>query len=1142
MKWLTLFKKSTRTGFSAGLLLGSMVAYSAVEISNVPLQTGSSVPPNIMFILDDSGSMHFELMPDSIMFSDKRYIFPRANEVYGGNDYSNYVPTVEDGQAYNAFARSFQNNTMYYNPAITYSPWVRADGTLFPNANPQCAWHNPMNTGTCPGNTKSTSTNALARNLTVTNGRYNFNRWYACNSSGSCSYDTQDKDYWPATYFFHNSGSVWNWNNYTKVEIRSSQATYSGHGRVSRTDCANGVCTYQQEIQNFANWYTYYRSRILASRAGIGKAFVNQSEKMRVGFGALNKGSTSIDGVSSSVIVRGVREFSGTNKANFYADLYDRTIPNSGTPLRSALVAAGEYFSRKDSKGPWGLNPGSGNEATLDHITCRQSFTILMTDGYWSQETLSNIGNQDGTNGVLHTRPAGEVGDNYQYIAKAPFSDGASNTLADVAMKYWKTDLRPDLDNRVPTSTINPAFWQHMVTFGVGLGVLGSVDPVTAFAAINSGASVNWPTPPFNSDSSPAKLDDLLHAAVNSRGGYFTADNPDDFATRLERTLTAILDRVASASNLAGTTTSTQADNFVFQGSFNSGEWSGSLQSFNINNPTTPVWSANFPTWNSRNIVFGKKDGTAALFTPANVTADNNALSGKTNLINYLRGDQSRESGDNAEFRRRTSLMGDIANSSPLYVAGPVNRNFQRYNWDGASSYRQFLTDNANRQPVVYVGANDGMLHAFNGSSGMELMAYVPAYMLTEAAKLTDYSKIDYEHRYFVDGSPVAFDAYVGGSWKTLLVGSLGRGGDSLFVIDVTAPGQLSSNGVNQVLWDKRFPELGQSTSRPVITRLNNGKWAIVTGYGYNNSSNKAGLLVIDLETGSVLRKLEAGNQTANGSGQIEGWDANGDGNTDWFFAGDLMGNIWKFDLSSSSVADWKVAYSGQPLFTARDAANKVQPITGGITLSSEPETGYLWINFGTGKMLSEQDPLTSAQNTWYGIRNGVAISGRAQLQQRKIVAEQDGSRVIELGAPNDMVTKRGWYIDLGEQRERIVNRPQLIGNTVVINTITPSDSECNPAGSGWVMAVSPYTGSRLKYNFFDRNRDGQIDAADLITVTGENNPVPVSAIRFDGMPSEPVFFEDRMVVGLADTRIANVEVDLNVLRGRVSWRELLNQ
>ncbi|MDX1538981.1 pilus assembly protein [Arsukibacterium sp.] len=1144
MKRLRSKMLPAKFAFVASLLFGSAVAHAAIEIAQTPLQTGSSVPPNIMFLIDDSGSMHFELLPDEAILSEARYIFPRADDVYGPSDYNNRVPTVQDGQPYNAFARSAQMNKSYYDPSVTYKPWVNADGAPFPNAAPSCALHNPMNTGTCP----SGAVNSIGRNLTVTNSNYNGSRWVRCTSStGGCTVENSDttRNFWPAAYFYHNGGDNWVWANYTKVEIKPAVASYSGHGRTSRTDCTAGVCTYSQEIQNFANWYTYHRSRILTSRAGIGRAFVGQSEKMRVGFGALNKGNSTVDGESNTkVIVRGVREFKDAAKSNFFSDLYNRDIPAAGTPLITALNAAGEYYARTDSRGPWGVNPGSGSEAPVDHISCRQSFTILMTDGYWSDgDTVSGVNNQDGNAGSTILRPEGDTGADYTYAPVAPFSDSYSTTLADVAMKYWKADLRTDLDNRVPTSTINPAFWQHMVTFGVGLGVIGNEEPDEAFAAINSGATISWASPfaGTTAQKNRAKIDDLLHASVNGRGGFFTADKPDEFALKLERTLTAIIDRVASASNLAGTTTSMQADDFVYQGSFNSGEWSGSLKSFNIDDVNTPVWESNFPAWSSRKILFGNTSGLAAEFTPTNVNSDGNALSGNTNLINYLRGDQTLEVGETAQFRRRVSLLGDIANSSPLYVAAPVNRNYQRYNWDGASSYQTFLTSNAERDPVVYVGANDGMLHAFDGTNGTEIMAYIPRQILTEEADLESFADPEYQHKYYVDGSSVVFDAYIDSAWRSILVGSLGRGGDSLFAIDVTAPGTLATDtAVDKVRWDKRFPELGITTNKPVVARLNNGKWVVVAGYGYNNSTNKAGLLVIDLANGEVLKRIETTSGSPNGLGQVEGWDATGDGNTDWFFAGDIMGNIWKFDLSSATTSDWGVAYGGQPLFTATDAVGEAQAITGGISLSAQPETGHLWIFFGTGKMLSSEDPLLSDPNSWYGIRDGLVISGRADLKPRDIIAQEDNARVIEPGAPYDMLGLRGWYIDLGDARERIVNRPQLVGNSLVINTITPGDNDCNPQGSGWVMSVSPYTGSRLSYLFYDRNNDGVVDSEDGLLVDDE--VVPVTGIRFDGMPSEPVFFEDKMVVGLADTRIANVTVAPGVLRGRVSWRELTNQ
>ncbi len=184
-------------------------------------------------------------------------------------------------------------------------------------------------------------------------------------------------------------------------------------------------------------------------------------------------------------------------------------------------------------------------------------------------------------------------------------------------MYYWKRDLRTDLDNLVPTSPINPAFWQHMVTFGVGLGVEGTISSSTAFNAIGASSAISWPDPLA---TQPAKIDDLLHAAVNSRGGFFSAADPDTFATGLSNTLSAIIARVASGSNLAGTTTSLQAEQSVYQGRFNSGDWSGDLVNYNIEDTTSYVWSAaeEMPDWDDRAIYFGKTETTADLFVWAN--------------------------------------------------------------------------------------------------------------------------------------------------------------------------------------------------------------------------------------------------------------------------------------------------------------------------------------------------------------------------------------------------------------------------------------------------------------------------------------------------------------------------------------------
>lgn len=1139
----------------ASLGLGISVAEASVAISNMPLQTGSAVEPNILFILDDSGSMMWETMPDELTThfgttltgTNARYtmwMFPRVAGLFGADDYNNTrVVRFTGGTA--AHFRSPHNNTVYYNPAFTYQPWSNPDGTLMAASSPTAAPHHPL---------KSLG----SRNLTVENTQTA--RWV--NEDGT--HTSESISFYPAVYYHYNgSGDLWDEASYERVEIKPENAPFSGHGREvvdangnrNRTDCAMAnACTYAEEIQNFANWYTYHRNRLFASRGGIGRAFAAQSENMRVGYGTINTGESTIDGVSTRTVVRGVRRFTGADRDAFFHELYNRAVPPQGTPLRNALDGAGQYFSRTDSRGPWGLNPGFGTEPSIEHLTCRQSFSILMSDGYWNGPTPSGIGNQDNSNGPEHKRP---VGDPFQYTPKAPFSDGYSDTLADVAMKYWKNDLRPDLENRVPTpnDSINPAFWQHMVTYTVGLGVQGSIDPKTAFDAISTGASISWPNPAAPG-ALAAKIDDMLHAAVNSRGGFFSANDPETFARELTRTLNQIVERVGSASNLAGTTTSLETDQMVFQGRFQSGDWSGDLWGFDADNiGSEPKWKVseqlNARDWSGRNIQFF--DGnTQKAFTWANLTSTQQGWLQSEALLNFIRGDRSKEARENDpayKFRNRSSILGDIAHSSPVYVAEPENRFYDRFQWDELSGYRTFVQNNRNRTPVVFVGSNSGMLHAFSAETGAELFAYIPSMLLPKLAQLAD---PDYLHEYFVDGNANVADVYIGGQWRSVLVGSLGRGGNMLFALDVTNP------AAPEVMWEFTHNELGTVVGKPVIGRLKNGDWAVITGNGYNSNSHKAGLFLIDIQDGSLIRYIDTavgqnsldseGRTLSNGLSQVETWDDDNDGNINYVFAGDYQGNLWKFDLNHSNTGNWRSYYrtgsTPLPLFSARNAEGQRQSIIGGISVAADPETGKRWVFFGTGSYLSNDDPASTDVQTWYGLIDGERIASRGELSERKITQEALVSgRMARSIEEADTVSNKGWFIDLmvGGQKngERIVNQPKIIGRALVVNTIIPDTDICNPGGSGYVMAIDPFKGGRLARNFFDVNQDGSVDDGDMMsTIEGE---VPVSGVGFTSMPGEPLFMGDEMVVGLTDTSIESMLTSSGVRRGRVSWREMTN-
>ncbi|CAM3732160.1 pilus assembly protein [Rheinheimera salexigens] len=1068
--------------FAVSMLFAASSAHAAVELSSLPLQTGGTVPPNVMFIIDDSGSMGWEYMPDSISNRDGSGKSEFCIEYKKKGDCKDEEEYYDGKKVTYKWYYSSKVNGVFYDPAVTYKVPTKSDGAT--------SWGKAdFNAAFVDGFVNRGSKRDLA-----TNFRH------------------RDKRFYGAFYYQYN------------------ETNKDCNGKDDDNDCYDFVSVVEQseeKQQNFANWYSYYRDRMMASKSAISTAFHQQSNLLRVGYGSINKTGS----------YKGVAAFNGGARTGFFDWLFNVNA-SGNTPLRHALNEAGKYYQTNQ---PWYTDPSDTGSGQL---TCRQSFSILMTDGYWNSSQASTSAareNNDGTDGNTYSNDSGE---SYKYVAADPFKDSYSNTLADVAMYYWKNDLMPSLENNVPSvKDTSPAFWQHMRVFGISFGLEGSVDPVEAFSAITSPKDLKWPNP---GSSGPAKIDDLLHASVNSRGGFFSAKNPQEFANKLSETLKNINAGVASASNLAGTTTSTQADNYVYQASYNGKDWSGTLTGYDINNPTVGLWTANFPTWNSRKILFSGATGVKDL-TWSNLNPAEQLVLKSENLVNYLRGERVNEAPATANFRSRSSVLGDIANASPFFVAEPINRNFGRHNWAGADKYNSFIASHKNRDSRLYVGANDGFLHAFDASNGTETFAYMPKAMLLPSTNLVSYADPYYEHKYFVDGSPVAADVYVSGEWKTILVGSQGRGGNSLFAFDVTNPDTTMTK--EKVLWDKSFSQLGVITTKPTITRLNNGKWAVVVGYGYNNITNGSGLLVLDIEDGTEIANIvipSTVDPDAHGLGQVEGWDADRDGTTDWFFAGDLLGNIWKFDLSSKTAAEWKVAYSGFPLFKAKNAANQEQPITGGLTLSSEPKTGQLWVFFGTGKMLTPSDVNNTEVQSWYGIKDVTGITDRTKLKKREMqnvmYTDASGSRparTVSEATANDMDGKLGWYMDLIDSKERIVTRPVQAGNNLVVSTAIPSGDDCKPAGDGYVMSIDPFKGARLKYHFFDLSKDSEFDGKDGID-SGETK-LAASGVKFDGTPSEPVLYEDKMAIGLATANIAVEGYNGGVRRGRVSWRELTN-
>lgn len=1130
--------------FSLSLTLGVSVAKAAVDIAEAPLQTGSAVAPNIYFILDDSGSMQWEVMPDDYVIvngTTQGYLFPIQSKMYSGlNHFDERIPTFADDNIHNVIKRSSEVNKVFYNPAASYEPWKNWDNTSF-----NAAIASPTNASWDPYNSAVGTIDLTAKQK--------FNRWYSSTSNlNSRSTSNSELEYWPITFYvYKGSGSALQIKNYNGYQIRGTKAYTKDMGSTvgwtqkttnfvwNITEKVNGeevtrtiTNSISEQTQHFANWFTYYRSRILAARAGTSQAFADIGEGFRVGFKTLASDSNKtlkIPLPSLADIEKGT--FSGSNKQNWFKKLFEVPMNNS-TPLRNALKWVGDEYSSDASSGPWG--PGNNNS----QISCRQSFAILTTDGYYNGPS-PGIGNIDKSIGPLHVHPSGDVDKNAQYKPEEPFTDNYSNTLADVAMKYWMNDLRNDLDNNVPVARTskNSAFWQHMVTHGASIGVKGTKDP-------RSDEPGNWRDPQAGNGE---KIDDLWHATINGRGEFIAANDPIEFSKAIKDILKAIQDVTATSSNLAGSTTSLETESGLFQGSFSSGDWSGDLISVDTNNNFSETWSAanklNSRDYTTRAIYFGTSATSASAFTGPNVA--NNVLT--DDQVNYLRGDRSKERKNNGVFRNRTSVLGDIAHSTPLLVEGIVNRNYQLYSW--GTGYEKFRRDMFNRASTVYVGANDGMLHAFDAKTGAERFAYIPGAAMSKIGSLTD---PDYLHTYYVDGSPVIADIQDNsGNWKSILIGTMGRGGNSIFALDVTNPTMFNQSNM---LWEKSYAALGTTTSRPLITRLKSGKWVAIIGYGYNNTkASQGGLLVLDINNnGQILWQIDlpASAGSDNGLGQVEGWDADADGNLDWVFAGDLHGNIWKFDLSVASPQTNGIAYGGKPLFTAKSASGAKQSVTGGVSLAREPGTGQLWVYFGTGRLLSNADTINTDQQSWYGIKDGSQIVDRqSQLKKRdmsNVVANANVSaRVIEDATNSDLITKRGWVIDLLDTRERIVQKPQVrsvnLGSSrasgLIVASTVPTSDFCSPSSDGWVMAIDPFTGGRLKVPYFDLSKDKKFDDDDSVKDPVTSEDVVPSGVKFTGMQGDILIVEEE---GYVDT-LKSIGLNTGAIAGRVSWREMSN-
>ena len=753
-----------------------------------------------------------------------------------------------------------------------------------------------------------------------------------------------------------------------------------------------------------------------------------------------------------------------------------------------------------------------------------------------------------------------------------------------------------------------------------------------------------------NSNGTPdsaAEWDVLLEDGTPGSDGipdnYFLVSNPLGQERALNAAFLKIL-KDSSASAVATNSSSLNTGSRIYQGRFSSTSWSGQLLSFRLNSANgtilsaatpPPGWDANdqpYPEWDAGQKINAQLPDDRLILTMGGAGsganfAYGNLSSGQQDALNqdaysnldkcgpervaYLRGDDTNTGSGTFtcslgnpttpstifRFRHRdVSMLGDIINSNPVFV-GPPSAGYADADHPGYSAFHASFKD---RKPVVYVGANDGMLHGIDTSvntvtnvptadAGKEVLAYVPSMVYGNLSQLTD-SKYTASgnHRYFVDSSPMVADVCTANCttsasavWKTLLVSGLGAGGKGFFALNITNPDVSAQNSAttplfslgnaaNIVQWEfKSDVDLGytfnnspsklNNNQAKQIAKFENGRWGVVLGNGYNSIDGKAVLYVLFVNgpTGSggawqgggvdyVKIVADAPVGKDNGMSVPVPFDSDGDGLVDTVYAGDLKGNMWKFDLSSSSAASWT---SASLVFVAKDASNNRQPIINAPEVTLHPTSGTM-VLFGTGKFLEPSDSSSTAVQTFYGIwDNGSTVGGRSVLTPQTI--STDGNyRIITPGCgasplPACPSPSQGWYSDLPSSGERTTGSSKLVSGNIFFNTFIPSVSPCEFGGTGWLMSMNYLTGSMPTYGVFDSNQDGKIDSLDTL-VSGTQVGAALGGTTLIKGSTSTLINGSAGTTGVGVSSTTDGKTPTTLLNfgagsgGRITWREII--
>ena len=1019
-----------------GLLIG--VAAQATDVAELPLKTSVLAKPNVIFALDDSGSMDAEVMIDgnfqgwfygsadsktfdplaaprtgAVSANDAAmfYLFPNGtgtgNRVYGdpgssANSGYGIPPTPEL-----AWTRSPSYNTLYYDTQRTYTPWAPAyvggASRTYANANPSAAQSHPALGSTAmnlTANLFSTTTDwrfTFTPGMTIPAGATSL----TCNGTvptvgaSGVKLTTTNKfcraavSYYLPTFWnretctVNGSTCVATWDGFTlkRYEIKSGNSFPSNR-------------SYADEIQNFANWFSYHRKRRMMLAGAMGKVLENLSG-LRLGVVNFNARTapTMYDADAGS----------SANNRLAVSGIFYVAEGNQSTPTHATMAYIRDQFDTNTS---------------IIQYACQRNASFVITDGFANDSASAPPAYSQST-----------------YGAGAPYQTTTASSLADKALSYFTNRLRATGASPLPAGRVplgrsgvanpdtNPNL--HLQTYALTLGMKGTVWP----SAVDPFVSApSWPVPVANTAT---MIDDLWHATINGRGQMYLASDSAATSAGIAAGLSDIIDQIGAQSSLAVSSINLErGDARVYLGTYNPAGWTGNLTANAISASTgeissTTSWNADAllraRAWSGR-VVASQIGNSGVAFTAANVGAAVNpggVWGSNAAVVDYLRGSRA---GEGVGFRSRVSLMAAVINAEPV-----VSRD----------------------DKMIFLASGEGMLHAFDADTGAEHWAYVPPQAL---ANLGQISSRDYAFRTKLDATPAW--GKLAGNGKRVLVGALGGAARGYYALDVSSPRNKTEDQLaSAAMW--QFPAVGDATNlskmgysfgRPVIAKTSTQGDVVLVTSGYDNAQvigdGKGRLWMLNANTGVVLRQFvtpDGSNAAEAGLTHVSAYRET-DGTVRHVYGGDLLGNLWRFDLDTGVTLK---------LAVLKDAAGNLQPITSAPELVTLADQRIVLL--GTGRLLDITDFGNSRTQSFYAITDGATLSNARSALIHQTYTR--GASPELSGATVNWATDRGWYFDL-PAGEQVNTSPSVAYGAVGFSTNANGGSDCTQSANMYLVDI----------------------------------------------------------------------------------------